>query len=208
VGTYSNAFYANVGDSNGPAKIVMAEGTPTRCSNCRFYSSPFTVTEYAACGAVTKTGCTTAPCPFALNSSLLCSWSGSGTVLVDVPNVVNGAAPVSSPVLVNGTLTSTPLADASKPIFTYNTLDPYSFDYVPGDGGTPSATTGILPGFNTCAAPTMVSGSPTDSNCSPDDIQSIDFDLEVQVQGSPIQETAFTIYRLSSSSYMYSPVVG
>jgi hypothetical protein len=129
-------------------------------------------------------------------------------VLVDVPNVVNGAAPVAAPVSVNGTLTSTPLVDASKPIFTYNTLDPFSFAYVPGDGGTPSATTGILPGFSTCAAPTMVSGNPTSSNCSPDDVQSIDFDLEVQVQGSPIQENAFTIYRLSSSSYLYSPVVG
>ena len=31
-GTYSTAFYANVGDSNGPAKIVMAEGTPTKSS--------------------------------------------------------------------------------------------------------------------------------------------------------------------------------
>jgi hypothetical protein len=33
-------------------------------------------------------------------------------------------------------------------------------------------------------------------------------DLQVDVQGTPIQENAFVVYRLSSASYLYSPLVG
>ena len=39
-------------------------------------------------------------------------------------------------------------------------------------------------------------------------IQSVGIDLEVQSAGSPVQENAFTVYRLSSSSYLYSTLVG
>jgi hypothetical protein len=39
-------------------------------------------------------------------------------------------------------------------------------------------------------------------------IQSVGVDLEVQVPGSAIQENAYTVYRLSSSSYLYSTLVG
>ncbi len=46
VGTYSTTFYANIGDPNGPAKIVMSESTPTTCGNCKFYTSVFTVMQY------------------------------------------------------------------------------------------------------------------------------------------------------------------
>ena len=71
-------------------------------------------------------------------------------------------------------------------------------------------TTGLLPNFaaGTCAAPTLTSGQPSSSNCLADTIQSIGVDLQVHVQGAPIQENSFIVYRLSSASYLYSPLVG
>jgi hypothetical protein len=103
---------------------------------------------------------------------------------------------------------TTPLCQSATPVFTYNTLDPYAGTYVPNNtGGTPSSL-GILPVFNSCTSPTVVAGVPTKSNCPPDMIQSVGVDLEVQVPGSAIQENAYTVYRLSSSSYLYSTLVG
>ncbi len=202
VGTYSVTFFANVGGAAGqygPAKIVMAEGTPSKCSGCTFYTSSFTVTEYPAL----QNTCPTSPT--ATNS---CSWSTNGVQLVDIPSVVNGAATVSPAVNACGQVTTTPLCQSSTPIFTYNTLDPYSGTYTPNaTGGSPPAS-GILPGFNTCNAPTYSGQIPTSSNCPPDMIQSVGVDIEVQTPGSPVQENAYTVYRLSSSSYLYSPLVG
>src|ERR1700733_5098976 len=71
-GTYSTVFYANVGANNGPAKIVMSEGTPTKCASCRFYSSIFMVIQYAACKnqatAANGRAANTPACPFSYNS--------------------------------------------------------------------------------------------------------------------------------------------
>jgi hypothetical protein len=127
---------------------------------------------------------------------------------VDIHGVVNGAQTVPTAVAACGlTSTTTPLCQESTPIFTYNTLDPYSGTYVPNAGGTPNAA-GILPTFNSCSAPTFSGGIPTASNCPPDMIQSIGVDIEVHTQGSPYQENAYTTYRLSSASYLYSTLIG
>jgi hypothetical protein len=210
IGTYSNTFYANIGDANGPAKIVMTETTPTKCPGCKFPSAQFTVTQYKANAST---------CPFANPSTSptaptnVCSWSASGTRLVTINNVVNGL-----------TLNSGGTAVLSAtPIFTYNTLDlnpaedvpPLPPVYAPGattqtgsTTGTPP--TGLLSAFSTCAAPNTFDayGNPTKSNCPADIIQSIRVDLQVQVQGSPLQENSFLVYRLSSASASYSPLVG
>jgi hypothetical protein len=192
VGSYSTTFYANIGDPNGPAKIVMAESTPTLCAGCKFPSAQFTVTQYPVVAAT---------CPFSLTSSSQCTWSSNGKRMVSISNVVNGLT------LTTGTPVLT------TPIFSYNTLDPYSGTYVPNAGGTPSATptslpTGLLPGFASCTAPTTTGGVPTSSNCSADNIQSIHVDLQVRYQGSPMQENSFVVYRLSSASYLYTTLVG
>jgi len=200
IGSYSNTFYANLalpatpgGTVMGPAKVVMALSTPTQCSGCKFPTAQFTVTEYPA----------TANCPFSVTATTVCSWSASGTRLVTVNNVVDGL-----------TLSGATTVLSATPIFTYNTLDPYSATYVAAAGGTPSATpagnpSGILPGFATCNAPTTnANGDPTSSNCPADNIQSVQVDIQVQVQGSSMQENSFTVYRLSSSSYLYSTLVG
>ena len=147
-------------------------------------------------------------CPFSLAAPVTppatqCTFSASGTRLVTINNVVNGLT------LSGGT----PVLSAT-PIFTYNTLDPYCATYTAGAGGTPSATpagapTGFLPNFATCAAPTTdANGDPTSSNCPADTIQSVQVDLQVRVQGAPMQENSYSVYRLSSSSYLYSTLVG
>jgi hypothetical protein len=202
VGTYSVTFYSNVGGTAGaygPAMIVMAEGTPSKCASCTFYTSDFTVTEYPALQMPA--------CPTTLIATNSCTWSTTGTVLAVVPNVVNGAATVPSAVTACGQTDTTPLCQSSTPIFTYNTLDPYSGSYAPLAGGTPSAA-GILPTFNSCSAPNVVNEVPTKSNCPPDMIQSVGIDLEVQTPGSSYQENAYTVYRLSSASYLYNTLVG
>jgi len=201
VGTHSTTFYANIGDANGPAKIVMATtGAPTKCAGCKFYSTVFTVTQYPACpnppASGVLAGCTssTPACPFTVISTATCTWSTAGKVLVDVTGVVNG---------------QTYLANNTAPtIFSYNTLDPYSTAYTAGAGGTPNAVTGILPGFNSCAAPTLTGGIPSSSNCPPDMVQSVGVDLQVDVAGTTVQENSFVVYRLSSASFLYSPLVG
>jgi hypothetical protein len=204
VGTSSNIFYANIGDPNGPAKIVMANSTPTKASGSKFYSSVFTVTQYQACpnppANNVLAGCTstTPACPFSVTSTATCTWSTTGKVLVDISGVVNTTG--------NAYLTS-----ATQPtIFTYNTLDPYAVPsvYVANAGGTPSPSTGILPNFSSCAAPTLTNGNPSSSNCPADMIQSIGVDLQVDEPGTAVQENSFVTYRLSSSSYLYSPLVG
>jgi hypothetical protein len=165
---YSTAFYANIGDPNGPAKIVMSSSTPTKCLTCRFYTSTFTVTQYAA---------NSGTCPFSVTSTATCTWSSSGKILVNITGVVNG---------------QTNLPNASLPIFTYNTLNPSTTVYTPNVPVSSFAT-------GTC---TSVSACPADN------VQSVEVDIQVQVQGTPLQENDFLVYRLSSFSYLYSPLVG
>ena len=197
VGSYSTTFYANVGSTqgvNGPAKIVMGLTTPTKCAGCKFPTARFTVTEFPAASG----------CPFTLSvPTAQCTFSATGIRLVTINNVVNGL-----------TLSAGTTVLSATPIFTYNTLDPYNATYTPNAGGTPSASpagapTGILPNFATCAAPTTnAGGQPTSSNCPADNVQSVQVDLQVQVQGAPMQENSFSVYRLSSASYLYSTLVG
>jgi type II secretory pathway pseudopilin PulG len=174
---YSTAFYANVGDPNGPAKIVMSSSAPAKCTTCTFYTSTFTVTEYHA--NAYSSGNPNGSCPLAANNNLsgTCTWSSNGTILVDVLGVVNGQAS---------------LHDPNLPIFTYNTLNPSTSVYTPNTPVSSFAT-------GTC---TSVSACPADN------VQSVEVDLEVDVPGTPIQANDFIVYRLSSFSYLYSPLVG
>ena len=66
-----------------------------------------------------------------------------------------------------------------------------------------------------CLAPTVttINGVPTDtaSNCPADNIQSVRVDLQVLQPDSrteAYQENSFTVYRLSSSSYLYRANLG
>jgi hypothetical protein len=189
-GTTSTTFYANVGTltvagvaRRGPAKIVMSATTPTECATCHYYTSIFTVTEQAP---------DLNSCPFSTSSTLHCTYTTAPlTELVNLSGVVNGQANLLNP---------------STPIFTYNTLDPYSAAYVPGNTNF---------AVSQCQPPTIttVNGipTPTASNCPADNIQSVGVDLQVVRAGlstETYQENAFTVYRLSSASYLYSANLG
>ncbi|MGP0108193.1 MAG: type II secretion system protein [Acidimicrobiales bacterium] len=190
VGTTSATFYANVGILTvsgvarpGPAKIVMSESTPTKCGTCAFYTSQFTVTEQAP---------DLNSCPFSTASTLHCTYTTAiATMLVNLSNVVNGQANLLNP---------------GTPIFTYNTLDPYSAAYVPGNTNF---------GTSQCQPPTVtvINSIPTTtaSNCPADNIQSVGVDLQVLQAGSQhenYQENSFVVYRLSSASSLYRQNLG
>jgi len=195
----STTFYANVGAvrnssgtlvNNGPAKIVMSAGTPTP-SGCTVLTcvSDFTVTQQ---------GPAANSCPTSATDTKHCTYiSMPVTTLIDLKNVVNGVA-------------GTNLKYASTPIFTYNTLDPYSAAYVAGVNYAPNYTGLFL--TSVCLAPTVatINGVPTDtaSNCPADNVESVGVDLMVRVSASAVQENSFVVYRLSSTSYLYTPPVG
>ncbi len=107
ISTVGATFYANIGNANGPGKIVMASSIPAKCSGCRYYTSDFTLTEYPP---------NTGTCP-GVSSGTACTWSPKGVQLINLENVVNG---------------QTNLPQASTPIFTYNTLNPTTTLYSPG----------------------------------------------------------------------------
>ena len=184
---YSTTFYANVGaikgNNYGPAKIVMSSSAPAP-SGCTVATctSQFTVTQQAPDAN---------SCPFTITSTNHCTYTTAPVMtLASVNNVING---------------QTGLKYASTPIFAYNTLDPYSATYVAG-----APTAGFVTG--SCLAPTIttVNGIPTTtaSNCPADNIQSIAVDLNVRVNATAFQENYFVVFRLSSFSYLYSPIVG
>jgi hypothetical protein len=106
ISTVGATFYANIGNANGPGKIVMASSTPTKCSGCRYYTSDFTLTEYPPNAGT---------CP-GVSAGTACTWSTAGDQLINLANVVNG---------------QTNLPQASTPIFTYNTLNPTTTLYSP-----------------------------------------------------------------------------
>jgi hypothetical protein len=185
---YATTFYANVGAINGvnygPAKIVMATSTPAPAgcvpAKC---TSQFTVTQQ---------GPDQNSCPYSLSSTNHCTYSTMPTkTLVTINNVING---------------QTNLQYASTPIFTYNTLDRYSAAYVPS-----ASASGFVRGQ--CLAPTLTVNQqgftvPSNSNCPADGVESVGVDLETRVTSSAVQENYFVVFRLSSTSYLYSPVVG
>jgi Prokaryotic N-terminal methylation motif len=171
ISTVGATFYANIGNSAGPAKIVMASSTPVKCSGCKYYTSDFTLTEYPPSTTPSNT------CP-GTGTGTACTWSSSGVQLININDVVNG---------------QTNLPQATTPIFTYNTLNPTTTLYSPNTA---------ISAFATCSATT----------CLADNIQSVEIDLQVETPGStnptPYEENDFVVYRLSSSSYQYSSIVG
>ena len=181
-------FYANLGTLTvggtaypGPALVTMTASAPTKCSGCAFYTSTFTATEQPPNAGT---------CPTSVTSTAHCVYGTvAATTLVYVPSVVNG---------------QTNLLNPSTPILTYNTKDPFAGTITNG------ATS-----FSTCGAPTTrVINSltvPVASNCPADDIQSVQVDLQVLVSGvrpETYQEDSFVVYRLTSTSFLYSPYLG
>jgi hypothetical protein len=105
VGTFSTTFYSNVGNSAGPAQIVASEtANPVVAGKPKTWT--FSVTEQ-----IPDAG----SCPFAANSTNVCTYTHNGARLVfRVPYVVNYDTPTT---VYAGTSQATNLA--YTPIFTY-----------------------------------------------------------------------------------------
>jgi len=89
------------------------------------------------------------------------------------------------------------VVNTTAPLFTYSLYN----------SGTPQAVTN----FATTAG--AFNGGCTGSanltaTCPGDDVQSVAVDLQVESKGSPQAENKFTVFRLSSSSYLYTALVG
>jgi prepilin-type N-terminal cleavage/methylation domain-containing protein len=165
----SMSFYANVGDPNGPAEIVMAEtANPYPCSGCTFPTSTFTVTQISAAAGT---------CP-GVSSGSACSYPSTSPTkqILSIPDVVNGTT--------------------AAPIFTYTLFH----------AGIPeTVATANIAALNS----TGCTGSANlTTSCPADDLQSVAVDLRIHIRGTPTAENEFTVFRLSSSSYLYSPLVG
>ena len=204
VGTFSTTFYANVGNSAGPAQIVASE-----TANAVVAGKPKTWTF-----SVTEQIPDAGSCPFAANSTNVCTYTGishNGARLVfRVPYVVNYDTPTT---VYGGTLL------AYTPIFTYillQTSSGGSGQEVPVSVASPPPTGFFWPLpqtlkddsiFHTCAA--TQSATPIANTCPGDAVQGLTIDLLIQSPGSPTPaEDETTIFSLTSTSNLYNPLVG
>ncbi len=230
VGNFNLTFYANVGDTNGPAMIVAGEttasGTPT--TTCSTTSScNFQVKEY-----LPKAG----TCPFSLTSTSHCTYTSSYKPIENVLSVVNDPSQTTA-VTVNGTTVQAP----TQPIFAYTLFDPgndvttglsaadvqanelplaatpYSPTYT---GSSPAqtnpTTTAAVAHLNWCAA-TSATYPYLALSCPADTIQRVTIDLKVLQKGSGTNgeaEVLTTVYRNQGNSqapqlpFQYSTNVG
>jgi prepilin-type N-terminal cleavage/methylation domain-containing protein len=209
----SLTFYANIGDPNGPAKIV-ASCTPNGTTGNCAYPGTFTVTEAKA---ITVSGAST--CPFGSQDNQVCTWSSSPHTLLTVTGLTNGLDNV--------------------PLFTYSLLITTTTTGSNGTQTTSSTTTSLtgtspnaaqaaynldLTGsagpnsngwFTSCDAPP--SSSPVtnpDSNCAAAEIESVTIDIQVngtasnsRTGGGQVEDQS-TVYLLSTSSSNYQEQVG
>jgi prepilin-type N-terminal cleavage/methylation domain-containing protein len=227
----SLTFYVNIGDPNGPAKIVAsctANGTTGACTN----PGTLTVTEARAIQTGSPAAST---CPFDGQTNQLCTWSSSPITLFKVTGLTNGAdsAPLFTYTLLQTTTTSgsggtqtttsktlalnnsaatvTALALPTSLQGTSNAaLAAYTLDLL-GGYGAPNASpqTGY---FGGCDA-----GSSTlnpDSNCPAAQIEAVTIDIQVNTTasnartGGSQEEDQSTVYLLSTVSSQYQEEVG
>jgi hypothetical protein len=210
VGPFSTTFYSNVGSIAGPARVVAKE-----TANPVVAGKPPTWTL-----SVTEQLPDTGSCPFAVNSTNICTYNGSShnpakVVFID-PYIVNNDTPTNVYV---GTTYQTHLA--YTPIFTYILLQTSSAANSPGQQVPVSVVTPApatfpwpLPQtskddsiFTTCTADQTA--VPIANTCPGDAVQGVAIDLLIQTPGSPTPtEDNTTIFSLTSTSSLYNPLVG
>jgi type II secretory pathway pseudopilin PulG len=138
----------------------------------------FTVTEQLADAG---------SCPTSITSNALCTFTKNPvTQVASMANVVNGTYPSA--------------ADPT-PVFTYTLLDTSA-----GGAGIQIPVTDPATTFTTCTY-----SSDLATTCPYDTVEGVEIDLLVKSPGSrslvPAEDDT-TVYRLSSSSFLYSPTVG
>ncbi len=180
----SMTFTSNVGNPNGPDLVTMSTAASTPCGHCQYPTTSFTVTETAPAPGT---------CP-GVSSGTACSWTGTTKTVVDVLDVAVTGSPVFT-YFVQDCSNSVPVTNPSA------TFDPSSTTTVDVTACAPSTQTATTTG--PCTGSVDLAES-----CPADAIQSVEVDLPVEVPGAPLQATDFTVYRMSSTSYLYNPLVG
>jgi prepilin-type N-terminal cleavage/methylation domain-containing protein len=217
----SLTFYTNIGDPNGPAKIV-ASCTPNGTTGNCAYPGTFTVTEAKA---ITVSGAST--CPFDGQDNQLCTWSSSPITLLTVTGLTNGLNNV--PLFTYGLLITTTTTGSNGMQTTSSTTTSltgttpnaaqaaYNLDLTASGtlGGVTSAGPNGNGWFTSCDAPP--SSTPVtnpDSNCAAAEIESVTIDIQVNETASNTrtgggqEEDQSTVYLLSTSSSNYEEEVG
>jgi prepilin-type N-terminal cleavage/methylation domain-containing protein len=232
----SLTFYVNIGDPNGPAKIVAsctANGTTGACTN----PGTLTVTEARA----VQTGSPAAStCPFAGQTNQLCTWSSSPITLFKVTGLTNGAdnVPLFTYTLLQTTTTSGSggtQTTTSKTVTLNNSANDTPPN-VPAFLGLPTSLQGasnaaaaayaldLLGGYGAPNASPQTgyfggcdAGSSTlnpDSNCPAAQIEAVTIDIQVNTTasnartGGSQEEDQSTVYLLSTVSSQYQEEVG
>jgi len=206
----SMTFYANIGDNNGPAKIVASCASSTPSSGLCNAGGTFTVTEAAA---------TSGTCP---PTGSACTW-GTAHTLITVSGVSN--AKDNQP-LFEFTLL---IATSSSSTTTYTTsvvgnatINGNSYSCIPSQANTPANPYGAsvascLYGadhatFATCTSTGSSTGNVL-ANCPGAEIYAVSIDLQVngvstgRTAGGQSEDNS-TVYLLSPYSSTYQQMVG
>ncbi|HXQ18152.1 MAG TPA: type II secretion system protein [Acidimicrobiales bacterium] len=205
----SLTFFANIGDSNGPAKIV-ASCTPNGTTGNCAYPGTFTVTEAKA---TTNPSTHTDTCPFDGDNTNTCYY-GTPFTLLTVTGVTNGLNSV--PLFTYMLLVTTTTTSSNGTQTTTSTS-------VNVDGANPTPATAYKEDltqdgpnangyFTSCLASTTTTN--LENNCAAAEIESVTIDLQVNTTasnsrlGGGQEEDQSTIYLLSTKSSVFQQEVG
>jgi hypothetical protein len=206
----SMTFYTNIGDTNGPAKIVASCASTTPSTGLCDSGGTFTVTEAKA---------NSGTCP---PTGSACTW-GSAKTLITVYGVSNASdyQPLFEYTILLQTASSTSTTYTTS-LVGNSTINGTTYSCIPTNPNTPShpytATVGsCLYGadngvFASCTSTGSTTGN-VEANCPPAEVYAVSIDL--QVNGTSTGKTAggqsednSTVYLLSTTSSEYQAMVG
>jgi len=227
-------FYANIGDPNGPAKIVASctpNGTTGLCAN----NGTLTVTEAKAIQTGSPAAST---CPFGSQNNETCTWSSSPITLLTVKGLINGSdnIPLFTYTLLFTTTTTgsngSQVTTSSTDVLNYQNSSPQPTTALPsslqqasqagaaayaldlGTGyGTNASNSAQQGWFGGCDASSEPTTNP-DYNCPAAEIEAVTIDIQVNTSasnsrtGGGVEEDQSTVYLLSTSSSDYEEEVG
>jgi prepilin-type N-terminal cleavage/methylation domain-containing protein len=229
-------FYANIGDPNGPAKIV-ASCTPNGTTGLCASPGTLTVTEARA----VQTGSPAAStCPFASQDNATCTWSSSPITLLTVKGIINGSSNPPVPLFTYSLLFTTTTTGSNGSQVTTSSTDalnwqnssPQPTTALPGSlqqasqAGAAAYALDLGTGYGTNASNSAQQGwfggcdasseplTNSDYNCPAAEIEAVTIDIQVNTTasnsrtGGGVEEDQSTVYLLSTSSSNYQEEVG
>lgn len=189
----SMTFYTNTGTTNGPEKVTAkCTATPVHTTLCR-KTPPATFTISITPANPTTCPRTNTKSYNAAHHRTSCVW-GTTKTLVRISHVTNGVN--NQALFIYAWHTPTAATGSVKTVCAANVTT------------TCSGTDAI---FDSCRAATT--GTPTFSNCTVGDIQSVTYDLQINdnrstLNGGQQAEDDTGIFALSSTSTLFDPAVG